>query len=230
MQPTPSDPKKKKPADDDRNLVVVDKDFADADIEDRVWLFWKRHRFTIISTIIVVAVVVIGASVYGVWQKQRTASMQEAYQNAQTAEALAAFAEDYKGQALAAVAAVQLADEAYKAGDFARAAAGYASALSDLKPAPMLQQRVRLGQAIALIRAGQDPKAEKLIALAQDTSVYDAYRAQADYQLALIAVEAKDYVAARSWIEQLAALPQAGIWAERAQMLVSLKPEILKAE
>ncbi len=31
---------KQPPAGDDRNLVVVDDDFVNADTEDRLWLFW----------------------------------------------------------------------------------------------------------------------------------------------------------------------------------------------
>jgi len=229
MQPTSPDSQKKKPIEDDRNLVVVDKDFSDADIEDRVWLFWKRNRSTIIAVIAAAVIVTVGISGYDLWKANRTDKVQDAYLAAETPQALAAFAQEYQGEALAAVAALRLADEDYRAGQFEKAAALYAQAAPELKVAPELQQRARLGEAVALFMSGKDAKAEKLKAFAQDGTVFDAYRAQADYQLALIAVEAKDYLTARSWLEQLAALPQSGIWAERAQVLVSLKPEILKA-
>lgn len=230
MQPTSPDSQKKKPVEDDRNIVVVDKDFSDADIEDRVWLFWKRNRTTIIGIIAVVVVVTLSFSVYDLWKSQRAEKVQNAYLSAENPQALAAFAEQYKGEALAAVAALQLADDAYRAEQYDKAAGLYAEAVPALKPAPELQQRARLGEAVSVFLAGKDPKAEKLTAFAQDGTVYDAYRAQADYQLALIAVEAKDFLTARSWLEQLASLTQSGVWAERAQTLVALKPEILKAD
>ena len=41
--------KKRPPSDDDRNLVVVDEDFANADAEDRLWLFWERNKNLIVN-------------------------------------------------------------------------------------------------------------------------------------------------------------------------------------
>ena len=40
---------KQPPAGDDRNLVVVDEDFVNADTEDRLWLFWERNQDPIVK-------------------------------------------------------------------------------------------------------------------------------------------------------------------------------------
>ena len=46
------------PKGDDRNLVVVDEDFAQADAEDRLWHLWERHRSSIVGTVTAVVMVV----------------------------------------------------------------------------------------------------------------------------------------------------------------------------
>lgn len=229
MSSKSSEPPSKKLPQDDRNLVVVDKDFADADVEDRVWLFWKRNRATIIAAIIIVCAAVLGNTLYQFWQVRHLENVQQAYLTADTPEAMLAFVKEYGKEPLGAIAQVQLADIAYEGGRFEEAAAGYAQALNAIE-VPELAQRARLGEAIALIRAGKDPSYTKLAALAQDALALDAYRAQAAYQLAVLAAQAKDYAGARAWIEQIAALPYAGTWALQAQQLVQMKPEILKAQ
>ncbi len=230
MQPKkPSDSPVKKAPEDDRNLVVVDKDFADADVEDRVWLFWKRNRGAIILAIVLVCAVVLGNTLYKNWRASSVAGMQDAYLAAQTPEALAAFAAEYAKEPLGAVAAVQVADMDYLEGRFEQAAEKYAAAIPVLT-VPEQAQRARMGEAVSLLRAGKDPNGEKLVQIARDGTVSDAVRGQAAYQLALKAAVAADYATARSWLEQIASLPYAGPWMERAQMLAALKPEILKPD
>ena len=55
--------KKRPPSDDDRNLVVVDEDFANADAEDRLWLFWERNKNLIVRGTTAVVLAIIGAIV-----------------------------------------------------------------------------------------------------------------------------------------------------------------------
>ena len=226
MQPSED---KKKIADDDRNLVVVDKDFAEADIEDHVWLFWKRNRGTIVTAFVLIAAILLGSAIYRTWRSNRTVAVQNAYVAAATPEALDSFAQTFAGEPLAAVAALQVADAAYTDGRFEEAARRYAAAAQALT-VPEMAQRAQLGAAVALIRAGKDADCAALKAVAQNAEFYDAIRAQAAYQLALLAAQGNRFQEAYGWLEQLGNLPYAGIWAQRAQTLIALKPEILKAE
>ncbi len=221
-----NDPKKDK-LNDDRNLVVVDKDFSEADVEDRLWLFWKRNWVSIIATVLLILVATLGVNAYRAWQQSSIADMQDAYLAATSPEGLAAFAKEYKGEPLAALATLQLADLAYNENRFDDAAALYDEAAKKL-PVAQVAQRAQLGKAIALIRAGKDDTAAALTALAQDAKISQGYRAQAAYQLALLALEKKDYAATYGWLDQIMSMPYAGAWAQRAQTLVSVNPEILK--
>ena len=50
-------------AGDDRNLVLVDDDFQDADFEDKVWLFWRRHGKKTVAIAALVFFAIVSSSV-----------------------------------------------------------------------------------------------------------------------------------------------------------------------
>jgi hypothetical protein len=64
-------PPKQTPIDDDRNLVVVDDDFVNADAEDRLWLFWERNKTIIVRSITSIVVGVIAFLAFYFWKESQ---------------------------------------------------------------------------------------------------------------------------------------------------------------
>ncbi len=62
---------KQPPAGDDRNLVVVDEDFVNADAEDRLWLFWERNKGVIVKATTAVVVGILGYLAFFFWNESR---------------------------------------------------------------------------------------------------------------------------------------------------------------
>ena len=97
-------PSKQPPAGDDRNLVVVDEDFANADAEDRLWLFWERNKGVIVRGTTAVVVGIIAYLAYFFWNESRREALGEEFNACQDEAARRAFASRHPGEALAAVA------------------------------------------------------------------------------------------------------------------------------
>ena len=120
--------KKRPPSDDDRNLVVVDEDFANADAEDRLWLFWERNKNLIVRGTTVVVLAIIGAIGFHFWQESKREDLGLAYVACQDEAARRAFAAAHPGEPLAAVALLEVADDLRRANKLEEAAKTYEAA------------------------------------------------------------------------------------------------------
>ncbi|MFM7743217.1 MAG: hypothetical protein ACKO8X_06960, partial [Verrucomicrobiota bacterium] len=106
---------KQPPAGDDRNLVVVDEDFANADAEDRLWLFWERNKALIVQGTTAVVIGILGFLAYFFWNESRRLELGVEFTACQDEAARRAFADRHPGEALAAVALTDVADDLKKA-------------------------------------------------------------------------------------------------------------------
>ena len=70
---------KQPPAGDDRNLVVVDEDFVNADTEDRLWLFWERNKGIIVKGTFGVVVGILAFLAYFFWNESRREALGEEF-------------------------------------------------------------------------------------------------------------------------------------------------------
>ena len=80
------------PASDERKTVILDEDLEGVDLEDRVWLYWKRNRNFIIFTIVAAFAIVIGVQGWKMYKASSADTLAAAYAAANTPEKLAEFA------------------------------------------------------------------------------------------------------------------------------------------
>ena len=220
---------------DDRNLVLVDQDFGQPDLEDRMWLFWVRNRSAIVGGAVLVIVAILG---YIVWHAVGTYSlgaMQATYQETGAKpEAKLEFAKQYEGHALAGVAALEAADSFYKDKHFEKAAAAYVFAQKNFSPKVPVQSasmaRALVGEAFALQASGkQEAGAAILQRLADDNRFPMADRGQAMYNLVLLALEKQSLEEARQWLDTMdKVLPANNPWQQKKLMLIMQEPRLLK--
>ncbi len=200
--------KKAVPADDDRNLVLVDSDFSDADLDDRAWLIWERHKKVILA---VAGVTFVAGMAFISWRSLRATKAETlgAEYNAVTDPALRmSFAERHPGEPLAAFAALEASDAAYAKADYAEAAARYgrtvALAEAVTPPPASILARASIGAAVSEIRAGREAEGlARLNALADSPAGERALRAHALFLLAEHACGKKDFAKARGFLDRI---------------------------
>lgn len=192
---------------------------ADAFAAD-VLTFWEKNRSSIFILVAAVLIGLIGREGWQWFQSSREASLQEEYAKAgDNVTQLAKFADANKGQSLAGVALLRVADDNYAKNDYKSAAANYAKAVENLDNAA-LKSRARLGAAMSQLAGGDKAAGESALkALGADTSTLAVTRAEATYHLAVLAKEAGRADEARKAIEEVAKIEASGLWAQRAAAL-----------
>ncbi len=200
--------KKAAPADDDRNLVLVDSDFTEADLDDRAWLLWERRKTLILSATAVVFAVGMGFIAWRSLRASRAEALGAEYSAATTAESRMSFAERNIGEPLAAFAALEAADAAYAKGDFADAAARYGRATflaAAAKPGiASIAARSRIGAAVSEIRAGRaDEGLRQLAGIADDPAADASLKAHALFLQAEHACGEKKFDRARAFLDRI---------------------------
>lgn len=220
---TPATPSRPTPAGDDRNLVAVDATTA-VTFEDKLRLFLGKNRNAIVGFCVGVILIIVGKGVWDYMTRQKEAGIGQAYAAATTPEQLKAFAAAHSGHALAGIAQVRMADDAYKAGKAADAVAGYEKALTILTEGPLVA-RAKMGRALAHIMAGKVAEAtNELKQLAGDAKQFKAVRTEATYHLTSLAVEAANAVEAQKYVDQLMQIDVSSPWTQRAMALRSTLP------
>jgi hypothetical protein len=210
---------------DDRNLVLVDRDFSDADFEDRVWLFWEQRKGLIFGLIGLACVGVIGWQGWKFVQQQQQASINEAYRAAKTPEELQAFSKAHADSPLGKLAILEAADALYQKSQYKEAASAYASAATVWGTDPN-GQRARVGSAMATVLSGDVAGGTKLLgAIAVDPGVLDTFRGECYFHLVSIALQAGDVATAKTYADRAKAL-QAPDWSRQALGLIDLVPTL----
>lgn len=197
-------------ADDDRNLVLVDGDFSDADLDDRMWLLWERYKLVALVGAGVLFVAGIGFISWRSLRASHAETLGAEYNTATTPELKMTFAERNPGEPLAAVAALESADAAYAKTDYKEAGNRYgrAALFADAaKPkAPLVSARALIGFAICEIRSGNTAEGVKRLTAIADTAPSEqnaSLRAHALFLLAENACGEKDFVAAKKYLDRL---------------------------
>lgn len=226
-----------KAAGDDRNLVLVDEDFQDADFEDRVWLFWQRHGRKTIAGAVALFLAIIAVIVVIEVKKMQLAALQAAYTAATTSEQKLAFAAENADEPLAGTAYFVVGAEFAEAGKYAESAEVFAKAAAvfgALDGFADMRDRALVAQAAATAQAGTPEslaEAQEILKKIAQSPASDAlYRGQAMYELATIALSAGDIETARLWLNEMdRALDAANVWQERKRTLILLEPALAAA-
>lgn len=227
----------KKTAGDDRNLVLVDEDFQDADFEDRVWLFWQRHGKRTIAAGVALFLAIIAAIVYVQVGKMRIAALQAEYAATETAEQKLAFAKANESEPIAGTAYFAVGTEFANGGKYAEAADAFANAarvFAGKKEFSAMQNRAEIASAAALARTGTPENLasakESLKKLAGTPAADPLYRGQAMYELAVSAVAAGNLDEARLWLNEMdRALEPTNFWQTRKRTLIAIEPKLATA-
>jgi hypothetical protein len=216
-------PPSQNPAGDDRHLVPVDETTA-VTFEDKLHLFWKKNRTAVFVVIAVVLLAIVGKEGWEYLQQQKDNDVKAAYQAATTPEQKKTFIANHKDHVLGALAQLEIADDAYKAGKSADAVAGYDQAIAMLKKGP-LTARAQLGRALAKVQAGKAAEATtELKQLADDKNQFKAIRAEAAYHLTSLAVEAGNAADAQKYSDQLMQIDPTSPWTQRGLALRASLP------
>jgi hypothetical protein len=224
--------KKRPPSDDDRNLVVVDEDFANADAEDRLWLFWERNKNLIVRGTTVVVLAIIGAIGFHFWQESKREDLGLAYVVCQDEAARRAFAAAHPGEPLAAVALLEVADDLRRANKLEEAAKTYEAAgksvVGDAKAIKAIATRARLYAALTRHELGQPEAIAAIVAVAEDNAAPDTLRGYAMYVLANLALTKGDSADAAKWVNLMdKRLKPNHVWASDKAWLVRSEPSLL---
>jgi len=208
---------------DDRNLVTVDENYSGGDAEDRLWLFWQKHRNKVFYAVMVVSVAVILWQGWRIYQAHVATALQAEFSAASGPPALIAFSQAHPDTTLGKLAQLEAADTLYTDGKFKDAADAYAKAAT-LLGSDEKGQRARLGQALALLQSGDSKSASQMLeTLAHDTSIVDNYRAESAYFLATLAAQAGDNAAVAKWIELVNQF-KGSEWSKMAGVLNEILP------
>ena len=184
----------------------------DGALSDPLHDWWEKNgRGLIIGALILVigTGVVFGFRAYRNSQEQ---TIQVEFNDAVVADELAAYAQENSGYPLGGVAAIQTANQAFAEEDWDRAIEFYSTAAGALKGNP-LEGKARLGIAISQAEKGNAEEARKVLsAVANDTALFPASRAEAIYFLALLSLESGDQSAFADLTAQLDEVDQVGLW------------------
>ena len=221
--PSPASP-------DERNLVNVDDAFQEADIDDRLWLWWQKNGRTLLYGLAAVALVIIGREVYQFSRERAVETMQDRFLKAAAAEnetPLKDFGKANSDEPLGAFALLKAANAIYAEGEYSNAAMAYATAAEALETAPVLRSRARIGQGMALVDAGDAERGLAILErVARDDTVLASLRAEAAFRLAMTAMNNGDAAKAGSWLGEILAINPGQQWERQVNLLLELDPDL----
>ncbi|WOO41688.1 tetratricopeptide repeat protein [Rubellicoccus peritrichatus] len=212
---------------DDRNLVGVDEAFKDADVEDKVWLFWQKNGKSMIAGGVVALIAVLAVQGYRVYENKALEAMKAEYQAAEGEEAtLLSFGEANASATLGAFALLESADAKYVEENYAEAGKLYAQASTGLS-GTAFGARAELGQAMASIKSGDTAAgSSELTRIAGDATLIGSIRGEAAFNLVLLALQNNDFEVAKQRLVELESIEDAPIWAQQAKMMRENVPEL----
>jgi predicted negative regulator of RcsB-dependent stress response len=187
--------------------------------------FWEKNRSFIFILIAAIILGLVGREGWQWVQSSREQGIQQEYAKAgDNVAQLAKFAEANKGHELAGAALLRVADDAYGKGDYKSAVSSYTKAAEALEQ-DALKSRAKLGAAMSQLAAGDKAAGESALkALAADTKIVAAIRAEALYHQAVLAKDAGRADEARKFVEEIGKIESAGLWAQRAFTLAAQLP------
>lgn len=210
---------------DDRNLVSVDENYVALTFEDRLRIFWEKNSRAVLAACALVLAVILGKGAWEIVSAQREKSIAADYGAAgNDAAKLKAFVASHPEHVLAGIAQLRMADTAYSAANYAEARSAYEKAASILTTSAF-GQRARLGAAISAVQGGAVAEGEAALKqIVSNLGLDKQTRAEAAYQLALLAASAGNSAEAIRLIEQCTTIDPDGLWADRASSLRATIP------
>lgn len=222
---TPVTPTPSNSAGDDRNLVPADATPVPS-FEDKLQAFWEKNRGLVLAACGLVILAILGKGGWEYLQRGKEADIAKAYAAATTSDQLKSFSAAHPDHALAGVAQLRLADEAYAAGKAPDALAAYDKAIAALKDGP-LAARAKLGRAVSKLQTGKAAEATgELQQLANDAAQFKAIRAEAGYHLASLAAEAGNSADVQKYSDQLMQIDPTSPWTQRGLQLRASLPVV----
>ncbi|MEY2821443.1 MAG: hypothetical protein RL105_1015 [Verrucomicrobiota bacterium] len=228
--------KKRPPADDDRNLVVVDEDFQNADAEDRLWLFWERNKALIVRGSSLVILGILAAIGHHFWQEARREEVGAEYAACQDEAARRAFAARHPGDPLSAVALAEVGDDLKRSGKLAEAAKAYDEAAAaadkagDSTVVRSLALRARLYAGLTRSELGEKGAEAAVAAIADEPSAPETVRGFAMLSLANLAIARGDSAEAAKWLNAMdKRLRPGSVWQSDKAFLVRSEPSLTNA-
>jgi hypothetical protein len=214
--PNPATPLKSKPAGAAETPVPNAPGAGLLLTEERLRLFWAKYRGAVTVACVAVSLGIIGNYFWNYYQQQQEAAVQRAYTAAASVDQLKIFVRDHPNHALAPVAELRVADDAYVSGRIPEARDDYAAVALALKTGPF-GARAQLGLGITQILSGETAEgAATLRHLADDTTQFMAARTEALYQLASLAAGEGRADEVQRCSSQLIQLDPSSPWTERA--------------
>ena len=204
---------------DERNLIGSSES-SDLSIEDRIALYWEEKKAFIIGCFALLAAFIVLVNGFRIYKQYRENSLQAAYTKAIASDTPGAFAKTNADTKLGGFAALNIADEAFEAEDYAKAIEFYKIAAQALSHNP-LAGRAALGQAFALYHSGEkDAGLVTLENIIANNQFPESIRAEAAYHLAVDAFIAKRTEVFQSYADQIGDFDQAQQWNQRLQYYV----------
>lgn len=208
------------PKNDERNIVGPDQ-VDIQDLENEVIMFWEKKKGIIIGSVAFIFAAFLGYQGIKYLQYSAQESLKVGYQEASSSsEAKAAWAADESGKALSGFAFKELGDEAYRAGDLAKAEGYYREAVKSA--AAPVDEAATIALAVTLIDQDKVSEAKPLLQSIADDATALA-QAEAQYRLAYIASEEGDADTARALIDSIS--DESYFWKTRARSIEQKLPE-----
>jgi hypothetical protein len=196
---------------------------ASPDIDETLQSFGKKYGAVAAIAALLVLAFYLGREGWNYLAAQKEAGVQSEYAAAHTPEQMKAFVAAHPDHALAGLTDLQLADQAYTAGQSAAALSGYQEAARVLKD-PALKARAVIGAAMVQIGMGQTAEGQAALRkLLDDGSQLPVIRAQAGYQLAALAASTGQADEVQRIQAQLIQIDKDGPWTKNSFELTVAK-------
>lgn len=193
--------------------------FKEESFEGRVHDLWSKYRSYIQIGIITLIAAVIGVQAVKIFQDYQVSRLQKQFLIAKTEGKEEDFAMKYPREPLAGLVWLNMGDKSFEEKDFQNALIYYTNAQKAFKETA-IKGRARIGAAMAnLMNNNSAQGISELIAIANDKSIKEVLRAEAFYQLAVLALEKDNVSESVNYLKKISALPNSGFWAQKATFL-----------
>lgn len=220
------------PSDSQRtgDAAAADQPYLAPTFDEKVQRFWKQNGRAIVIMCVVALLIIAGKGFWELNQVRVERQVQDAYLAATTTDKLKAFAAAHPDHVLAGAAELAVADEAYAAGKYSEALAGYEKASTTIKDGPLVS-RAKLGVAITKLLTGKTAEAETMLKqISNDATELTTARLEATFHLAVQAAAAGRADEVQKLVEQAGNLEKSpsrqrmSLWQQRFIALLDSLP------
>ncbi len=205
---------------DERKTVVLDEDLEGVEFEDKMWLYWKRNKTFIITSIALAFAIVIGVQSFKMYVASAKTALANKYAQANTPAELEKFASENSGKTLAGVALLQNADTLYADGKYVESQKAYDNSQKELS-GTVLEGRAMLGAAASVLAQDLKKGIDALKSVYSNTSIDATYNAQAGYLLGLAYRQVGNIDEAKSTLKKISENKSSGYFGRLAEESLS---------